>query len=73
MVDTVINLFERKNKAKEKTENTDKPETEVVNDFTSEMERNKKNAERVARERANKNKNVKHGYNLRPNDPNNKR
>lgn len=74
MSDKVISLADRKNKAKEKTENADKPDNEMTEeDFKAIQEKNKRNAERVAKERANANKGVKRSYNLKPNDPNNKR
>jgi hypothetical protein len=75
MSDKVISLADRKNKAKEKSENADKAKDndDTPHDFNAEIERNKKNAERLAKERANKNNGVKRSHNLRPNDPNNKR
>ena len=72
----VISLADRKNKAKEKTENADKdkPANEMTEeDFKAIEAKNKKNAERIAKERANANGSVKRSYRLTPNDPNNKR
>lgn len=73
---SVISLADRKNKAKENSENADKdkPANEMTEeDFKAIEAKNKKNAERVAKERANANKGVTRSYNLKPNDPNNKR
>lgn len=75
MADKVISLAERKNKAKENTETADKDKAVEMTDedFKAIEAKNKKNAERVAKERANANKGVTRSYNLKPNDPNNKR
>lgn len=69
----VINLADRKNKAKEKTETTDKLPEMTAEDFKVIEAKNKRNAERVAKERANANQGVKRSHRLQPNDPNNKR
>lgn len=65
----VINIFDRKKKDEAITKLPDMSEE----DFKRIAEKNKKNAERVAKERANANRNVKRSHNLIENDPNNKR
>lgn len=69
----IVNLAEFKNKAKEKTENADKPKDESDVDFAAIEASNKAKAERLAKERARANQSVKRSYRLNPNDPNNKR
>lgn len=66
----IINLSDKKQKTKEKIENTDNKEP---TDFTEEMIRNKKLEEKRRKERIQENESVKRNYRLRPHDPNNKR
>jgi hypothetical protein len=66
----VINLKDRKNKTKEKKENTDK---ERQTNFAAEIEHNKKLAAARRKARFQENENVKSTHRLRTNDPNNKR
>ena len=73
MTDKIINLTDRKKKPKENSDNSDKIKNEAPIDFAEQMELNRKNTERVAKERANANKEVKRSHKLKPNDPKNKR
>lgn len=69
----VVNLKEFKNKPKPDETDTAKSDEVTETDFKDVMERNKRNAERIAKERANANNGVKRSHKLKPNDPNNKR
>jgi len=70
----LINIKDFKNKVKESQDSeVTKSEGLSEEEFKVIMDKNKKNSERVASERARANNNVKRAYQLKPNDPNNKR
>lgn len=73
-MDNIVNLKEHKNKTKETKEPTlAKSDDKKEETFKDIIDKNKKNNERIVKERLNINDSVKRSYRLKPNDPNNKR